>query len=138
MNVNRVAALAAITTFITAVGIGLYLAGSPAEQRLMDFDQQRLMHLAQIRNSVDTYWRTHRALPSRIDEDVIGIALSRVPRDPETDVGYDYEVTGDDAYSLCAVFNRVSPESMTGEFWAHDSGRYCYEFQVTEAVDRVR
>lgn len=132
MNVNRIAALTVTTAFVVAVGMGLYLAGSPAEQRLLDFDKQRLMHLAQIRNSVGTYWHTNRALPARINEDVIGIAMSRVPRDPETGVEYEYNVTSDDAYSLCAEFSRASPESMAGEFWAHGSGRYCYDFQVTE------
>lgn len=132
MSANRVAALGAIMVFILAVGVGLYLAGSPGEQRLFNLDQQRVMHLHQIRNSVDTYWRTHRALPARVDEDVIGIAMGRVPHDPETDVEYEYEIKDGNAYRLCAVFGRKSPESIVDEFWAHGPGRQCFEFQITE------
>ena len=132
MNINRIAAIVATIAFIIAVGIGLYFAGSPAEQRLASFDQQRRVQLHQIRTSVDAYWRNHRALPARVNEDVIGITMGRVPRDPETGTEYEYQVTGDDAYKLCAEFSRQSPESMAGEFWAHGSGRQCFEFRVTE------
>jgi hypothetical protein len=132
VNVNRIAAIVATVVFVVAVGIGLYFAGSPAEQRLASFDQQRRMNLHQIRTLVDAYWRNHRALPAQVDEDVIGITMGRVPRDPETDAEYEYEAIGDDAYRLCAEFSRASPNSMAGEFWAHGSGRHCWEFQVTE------
>ena len=132
MNVSRVAALAASVVIVAAIGIGLYLTGPPGEQRLGRFDQQRVMHLTQIRQSVDEYWRTHRALPARVDEDVIGITMQRVPRDPENDAGYEYEVRGDDAYRLCAVFNRASADHLADEFWSHDAGRHCFDFRVTE------
>ena len=129
---GRIAALAAAVVFVAAVGVGLYLAGSPGEQRLVRFDQQRVLHLTEIRKSIDEYWRTHRALPARVDEDVIGITMPRVPRDPETDAEYEYELRGDDAYRLCAVFSRASADHMADEFWAHDAGRHCFDFQVTE------
>jgi hypothetical protein len=132
VNFNRTAAIVAAVAFVIAVGIGLYMAGSPAEQRLARFDQQRVADLHRIRNSVGAYWRAQGVLPARVDEDVIGFTLGVVPRDPETDAEYEYQVAGDDAYRLCAVFSRVSPESMAGEFWAHDAGRQCFEFQVTE------
>jgi hypothetical protein len=132
VSVNRIAALGAIVAIVAAVGIGLYLVGSPGEQRLVRFDQQRISHLVQIRKSVDGYWRTHRALPARVDEDVIGITMQRVPRDPETGAEYEYEVSGDDAYRLCAMFSRASADYLADEFWAHDAGRYCFDFEVTE------
>ena len=132
MKVGRIAAFAAILVFVAAVGAGLYLAGSPGEQRLVRFDQQRVLHLTEIRRSIDEYWRTHRSLPARVDEDVIGITMQRVPRDPETDAEYEYELKGDDAYRLCAVFSRASADYMADEFWAHGAGRHCFDFQVTE------
>lgn len=132
MSFNRTAAIAAAVAFVIAIGIGLYVAGSPGEQRLARFDQQRLADLTRIRNSVSAYWRTQAALPARVDEDVIGFSMGHVPRDPETDADYEYQVTADDSYRLCAVFSRVSPESMAGEFWVHDAGRQCFEFRVTE------
>lgn len=132
MTFNRIAGLVAIVVFLIAVGVGLHMSGSPAEQRLAGFDQQRRTHLARIRNSVDAYWRANRALPSRVDEDVIGIAMGSVPRDPETDIAYEYQVTGDDAYRLCARFSRESPQSMAGDFWAHGPGRHCFDFRVSE------
>lgn len=133
MNVSRTAALIATVAIVIAIGVGLYLAGSPGEHRLVRFDQQRVLHLTQIRQSVDAYWRTHRSLPARVDEDVIGITMKRVPRDPETHAEYEYRVSGDDAYRLCAVFNRASADYLAEEFWAHGAGRHCFEFQVTEA-----
>ena len=53
MNVSRIAALVASVVIVAAIGTGLYLTGSPGEQRLQRFDQQRVMHLTQIRQSVD-------------------------------------------------------------------------------------
>ena len=132
MTFNRIATGVAIIVIVIAIGVGLYVAGSPAEQRLARFDQQRLADLTRIRNSVGAYWRAKGALPARIDEDVIGFSIGRVPRDPETDAEYEYQVASDDAYRLCAVFSRASPESVVLNFWIHDAGRHCFEFRVKE------
>lgn len=132
MTINRIALIGATLAFAIAIGIGLYLAGSPAEQRLVRFDQQRISDLMQIRTSIDGYWRTHRSLPSRASEDVIGIPMDRVPRDPKSDAAYEYEVISDDAYRLCAVFSRPSADRLVDDFWAHEPGRHCFEFRVTE------
>lgn len=136
MNGNRIAATVAVIAFVIAVGVGLYLAGSPSEQRLARFDKQRIADLVQIRNAINEYWQTNRSLPARVDEDVIGLALPRVPRDPEYDTGYEYEVVGNEAYRLCADFDRESAAYLADEFWAHDAGRQCFTFEVSEPADR--
>ncbi|MEL7535935.1 MAG: hypothetical protein AAFM91_02625 [Pseudomonadota bacterium] len=133
MNIDRMAAVTAIAAFVVAVGIGLYFSGSPGEQRQLRFDQQRITHLKRVKNSIDAYWRTHRSLPARVDADVIGLSLGQIPRDPETNTEYHYEVTGDNAYRLCAVFVLASPEHGADDFWAHDIGRQCFDFRVTES-----
>ena len=132
MSVDRIAALVATVVVVAAIGIGLYVTGTPGEQRLARFDQQRVVHLTQIRQAVDGYWQEHRALPARVDSAVIGIRLKRIPRDPETDAAYEYAVTSVDGYRLCAVFSLPSAEHLADEFWAHGAGRQCFDFTVKE------
>jgi hypothetical protein len=130
MNVNRVAALVSSTAVIIAVGFGLLIVGSPQDQRLQRLDQARVGDLELLAHVIDAYWTDHAVLPDSLTDLVDGRRLSQLPTDPVTDASYEYAVTTGSEYRLCATFEQRSPEH-TPEFWRHDLGHTCYDFDVT-------
>ena len=130
MNVNRLAVIASSIAVAATVAAGLYLAGSPGEQRLYRMDERRVRDLGQIAVAVQTHWQRHQEVPALLQEAVDGQQLTRLPADPGTESEYQY-LPAEDRFQLCAVFDRPSPDPKPGDFWAHPEGRHCFEFDAT-------
>ena len=134
MNVQRIAVIGSIAAVAAAVAAGLLITGSPAEQRLRRADEQRVAELRQLAGTAEFRWNREQRLPS-VDELVDGQYLTRLPTDPATGEPYDYRVTGPRQFEVCATFDRPSRSELAGDFWSHEAGRRCFQFNVT---DRVR
>lgn len=122
------------------VAAGFWTAGSPFEQRMIRFDNQRVNDLSSIQSRVISYWQSKDALPenlSDLEDDLRGFSA---PVDPETNESYTYQVLGDLTFELCAAFNINSEEtretpylepypSIRGEnnSWSHTEGENCFE-----------
>lgn len=118
-----------------AVAGGVWVMGSPVEQRLLRMDERRVQDLRHIATAVDMFSERHRRLPEGLDD------LSKMPgihvtvTDPETAEPYAYEITGDTTYRLCARFARETPGGdRTAEMsmrwpsrWGHGQGRSCFD-----------
>ncbi|HEX9878232.1 MAG TPA: hypothetical protein VGC50_16460 [Gammaproteobacteria bacterium] len=130
MNPNRVAAFLGLAVVAVAVLAGLWLAGSPAEQRLHRFDLRRTADLRSLVRMLDLYRQGNDALPEELEALVDGRIMSRLPEDPETSDAYEYRRLSSDAYELCARFSLPAPESERGDFWYHDAGRQCYRLDA--------
>ena len=124
MNVQRIAVIGSIAAVAAAVAAGLLITGSPAEQRLRRADEQRVAELRQLASTAEFRWNREQRLPS-VD----------LPTDPATGEPYDYRVTGPRQFEVCATFDRPSRSELAGDFWSHEAGRRCFQFNVT---DRVR
>ena len=127
-----------------AIIAGFFIVGSPKEERLRRFDQQRVEHLQFIQSEVLNYWMNKNQLPgqlSSLEDNIRGI---RIPNDPETGAPYIYEIENSLTFSLCATFARPSLESeiISGkprpiepypygygiqQNWQHDVGYTCFE-----------
>ena len=98
---------------IAAVVGGFIIVGSPAQQRALRFDTQRISDLTNIQYQILNYWQTTGALPVSID--VLNEPLSgfTVPVDPETGNRYEYSVipsvqtdgVKEPSFEVCAVFD---------------------------------
>jgi hypothetical protein len=132
MNGHRLAVVGSITVVIAAVAAGLWSIGSPGEQRLRRLDERRISDLTQLSQAVLWYHTERRALPAATSDLVNGRRLSRLPLDPSTDEPYEYRVTGERQFELCAVFARSSRPEDAKDFWYHETGRRCYEFDVPD------
>lgn len=130
MTLEKVAAAVSAVVVVAAVVAGLVVSGSPGEQRLRRFDDQRVSDLMELSRALDSYWDTEAALPASLDLLVDGRRLTRVPVDPATDAAYEYLVDASEAYRLCADFARPSGEDARGDFWAHEAGRTCFSFRA--------
>lgn len=132
MTINRIAASVTSVAVVVTIVAGLFLAGSPSEQRMARFDKERIADLRFISSSVERYWRERRALPNDLSDLVDGRLVSRVPADPANDASYTYEVIAKDTYRICAVFDGQSTDSEADSFWAHEDGQQCFAFDYSD------
>lgn len=129
MSNGKILAALVSGVVLAAVGVGLYLAGSPAEARLLRLDDRRIDDLRSISWAVTEFRRTRGHMPPALDSLPIAIGESTRLGDPATGHPYSYEITGDSSYSLCADFDRPSPPEGDGRYeteWRHRSGRFCF------------
>lgn len=135
-----VSATVALVVAASVVG-GLALAGSPRESRLARLDDRREWDLQSIAAAIDAYWSQQGQLPEGIE----GLTQQRISgarsvRDPENGELYEYRITGERTYELCADFALEDAEPdvvfparvRTTSFWSHGPGRTCYELEVWE------
>jgi hypothetical protein len=145
--------LAWISAAVILVSIiyGFFLVGSPAKQRNLRFDEQRVMNLQAIISSVANYWQQKNQLPASLsDLSVLGF---NVPKDPETEALYEYSVPGNLTFRLCATF-KLSAAAVSGssemyyegpyypsqvgvattpQNWEHGAGRTCFDTTIDPA-----
>ncbi len=116
---------------------GFFIAGSPFTQRLVRLDNTRTGDLNNLQWQIIQYWQQKDKLPQALGELENDISGYRVPVDPETSKSYEYRVTGDQSFELCADFDLSSaaipntekpqlPEAAKGANWDHDKGRTCF------------
>ena len=127
---------------LTAVIIvaGFVIAGSPQSERLVRFDDQRLSDLQTIQSEVVQYWQAKETIPSSLDSLKNEIRGFTPPVDPETGTAYEYRVTGNMSFELCATF-KTSNKNESGTFgqtrpvavphgiadnWQHNAERTCF------------
>lgn len=135
MNVQRLAAAGSIVVVIGAVVAGLTLIGSPAEQRLLRLDEQRVNELRLLAKAAERRWDSEERLPDSAADLVDGQYLTRLPTDPTTREPYQYRVTAPRQFEVCATFDRPSRPERAGDFWFHGAGQRCFPFDVTERRD---
>ena len=131
-----------------AIVAGFFVVGSPKEERLRRFDDQRVSNLQYIQSEVLNYWINKRTLPadlSLVRDDLRGVMI---PNDPETGSEYTYVVKGPLTFSLCATFNlpnegapgipKTAPRAPEyyggglGENWQHGAGSTCFDRTIDE------
>ena len=137
---------------LAGIVVGFIAVGSPAKQRDLRFDSQRVSHLQSIQWRVIDYWRDKGELPKQINDINDPLSGFVIPTDPETDTPYIYNTQGL-SFQLCTTFSRASenikgrgeyyggngyystdmarpiayPGVRTNEVWSHDAGRVCFD-----------
>ena len=130
MSSNRLAAISASVVVLLTISVGLYILGSPSQERFRRLDEQRIADLLLLSRAVNANYLISSSLPANLDSMQDGTRLSRIPRDPETSSMYEYEQVAADAYRLCAVFSTESNEVRLDDFWEHSEGRQCFSFNA--------
>jgi hypothetical protein len=134
-------------SFVLAVAIigGFFLVGTPAQQRLVRFDEQRVNDLSLIQGEIVNQWTQKRVLPATLDALTNDISGFRAPVDPSTGASYEYSVKDELTFELCATFETDSesrdatlnsfsrPQPYMYEYgypmgtWDHGAERTCFE-----------
>jgi len=140
--------IAWITVGVIFVSIvyGFSLVGSPAKQRDIRFDEQRVGNLQEIQNYLVNYWQQKTQLPKTLGD--LATAGYAVPADPETSRQYEYSITGDMSFKLCAIFKTAAAQnagagrysyysqpgvSIIPQNWEHPIGNACFVFTIDPA-----
>ncbi len=99
---------------IAAVAAGLFVLGSPAEERARRFDERRVTDLHAIAAATDVYWTRHARLPESLEELASEPGVRIATGDPASSLPYGYRALDDAGYELCAYFERESVEFSRG------------------------
>ena len=128
---KQIAIISGVAVLIT-VAIGFWLVGTPSMQRDRKLDERRISDLQMLESYVTSFWQNNKQLPKLLSD----LKFDNLPKDPQTGIQYDYIVTGDLSYQLCADFKLISqvtndkiPQvypSFYPENWDHKSGRVCF------------
>jgi hypothetical protein len=131
---RRLVVAAAVAAVLGAVAGGLFIVGGPSEGRVRRLDERRVQDLIAIRDSIAAYAQDHAALPASLTDVPYGLETRGVLRDPVTNQPYEYHVTGDKTFELCADFQRESDDGATeiyvDRFWTHKTGRTCFRPKI--------
>lgn len=143
-SLNRIFAGLSVITVLIAIVWGIWLAGSPASERLRKFDDRRIEDLRAIEGEVlnislgetrylpATERKVVRPLPQTLEEVQKNAVYQKLNiTDPETGDPYSYTVKGATMLELCAVFNAVRDERYD-IFWNHEAGQKCFEINVLD------
>lgn len=127
---------------------GFFIAGTPAEQRAVRLDDQRISNLSEIQNQVINYLQTKNELPT--DQITLENWAGFLPTDPVTTEPYRYSKTSATTFELCATFaselvddiygshyyetaygpvygEKAVPQLVGGSSWLHPVGDYCFD-----------
>lgn len=119
---------------IVSIILGFSVLGSPMNQRLYRYDNQKVSDLQTMQYDLINNWQVYGVLPDTLD---------RVFTDPQSNTPYTYKKTGEISFELCAEFNKESmmdpnqprmmgstyPEKIgmyQNENWEHPMGRHCF------------
>ncbi len=138
---------AIVLVVVGSIALGLYMAGSPAKERLRRLDEQRIQDLSQISSAVQQFYGLHEHLPDQLAE------LKTMPNaflseaqllDPNTHEAYDYRSLTTSTYELCARFDTDSKTEVSPPMapiypmrvgvmmtdWNHGIGQGCFPFSI--------
>ncbi len=127
-----------VAAVVTAVVAGLFVLGSPSEERARRVDRRRVADLQAIAAATDLFWTRQARLPASLDELAAEPGVSISAREPAGSEAYGYQPRDSIRYELCANFERETEATLRDparNLWAHGSGRQCFQLEA-EKVER--
>jgi len=134
---------------IASIVFGFTIMGSPAKQRMLKFDMERVSDLEEVQYQVINYWQNKGSIPQSLGDLNNSISGYKVPTDPKNDDAYTYKVIDKKTFELCANFELGTPSTEgKGEYrdsyaisypsmmsqgdWKHGEGEKCFERTIDE------
>ena len=122
------AAVVILATLIASVAV----IRSPAAEREARLDTRREQDLARIARLVEAHYHRTGELPATLNQ--LATPGTELPRDPVLGDSYEYEVTGEQFYRVCARFGtdtaRDQRQPFGGDAWLHGAGAHCFDRRV--------
>lgn len=126
------AAAAAVTAAIVA---GLFVLGSPMEERARRIDRRRVADLQGIMAATDLFWTRYARLPTSLDDLTAEPGVTINIADPTSFEIYGYQPVDSAHYEVCASFELESGEISRDperDLWAHGAGRQCFQLEAKD------
>ncbi len=114
---------------VLAIVLGFTGVGTPAYERSLSLDEQRVSDLRTIAGAMTDTYRTTKRLPKVLP------GAQRATVDPVTRKPYTYVPSEGSHYKLCTVFDTPSIRTSGSPFWQHASGQSCYTFDALTSPD---
>ncbi len=131
---NRVFGWAAAAAVIIAIAVGFANTGSPARQRALSLDQQRVSRLASIARYINGQWQQSKGEKFALPRNLGQVPIEGVEfKDPATGAALEYTPGLGTSYSLCATFDTESTNKPDGT-WTHPAGHHCFTMDAKNAV----
>lgn len=158
---TAVARSAAVISSVLIVGwivAGFFIVGSPAEQRRIRMDEQRVNDLSSIQGMITNYWTQKGELPAALDDLQDPLYGYAAPLDPVTRQPYTYKLNGELSFSLCATFSEASRSTTATGYveyaepvmvekmyygpnamyiWDHEAGEKCFDRTIDPELYKV-
>ncbi len=150
--ISKIVAWVTSVVVVAVIVSGFFIVGTPAQQRVRRFDEQRVSDLQNIQSQVVSYWQNKGKLPKNIDDLKNSISGFNSPIDPETHLQYEYIEPGLNSdnpnikskFELCATFktdskntiafpSQTKPVSIFDSYnqnWEHGIGRTCFSRNI--------
>lgn len=112
-----------------AIAAGVWVIDSPAQQRLMRLDDNRIQGLQQLDRAVRNYHSSHDALPPDVSTLTAQPEVDLDLADPDGGPDFSYTPLDADHYQLCARFATRSTDGrrrFIDDAWAHPVGDHCF------------
>jgi hypothetical protein len=120
-----------VTVAVTAAIVaGIYVLGSPEEERARRIDERRVQDLSGIAQAIDVYWTRQSGLPTSLDQLRTETGANVSVTDRLTGAPYEFRALDGGKYELCATFEGESGDSegrLSAGFWSHRAGRQCFQ-----------
>lgn len=155
---QKILAIIGIVLVVGAIVCGFLIVGSPAKQRALRFDQQRVNDLTNIQWQITNYYQSKGKLPASLDDLNDSISGYKAALDPQTNQPYEYNPkeyssVAPNAFELCATFT-YSSQDLQGrggyngynydtiaipapggkvDSWNHSAGHYCFQRSIDPA-----
>lgn len=137
-----------------SIVLSFFLVGSPAHQRAVRFDDQRVSDLQNMQYQIINHWQQKEVLPSKLSDLADSVSGFVPPADPDTRAPYEYAVKSPFSFELCATFGSKSvatgaPDRMyavpmekgginaPAESWSHEAGRACFERTIDPEIYKI-
>lgn len=142
-NLPKIIGIISVVIIIASFIGAFFLIDSPTQTRSKAYDQTKINDIQNIKYAIDSYYIENDKLPESLasltqDQPFINIA------DPKTNEEYEYSVTSERSYEICAVFETSNKDQIgkrTNEpfnVYAYDQGRNCFTEKVNiEALKGV-
>ncbi len=151
------AGIAAVLVVGSIIG-GFLIMGSPAKQRQLRYDAEKVTDLNEIQWRVISSWQAKKTLPANLEVLNDSISGFSVPVDPQTGQSYEYRATSAFMFELCANFNRQNADDQTNyaepyypamndkslaygmenSNWQHAAGRQCFTRTIDPEMYRAQ
>lgn len=142
----------AVILVVGSIVAGFSVLGTPANQRMLRYDSQKVSDLQNIQWQLVNYWQQKGSLPASLGELEDPISGFIIPLDPQSAKPYEYKKTGAMSFDLCAEFNKPLelsnlskggtsyPAPMGGivDNWQHDAGQKCFSRSIDPELYPVR
>jgi hypothetical protein len=126
-----------VAVVLVVLGVGLWIVGSPAEQRRKALDQERIEALRDLDRAVGHFRKESGELPPDLAALTEWEGLEKPRTDPVSDEPYSYQPSGERSYRLCATFALASSGPMPRHLyedgpsvWNHPAGHHCFTLEV--------